>query len=257
MVDTVLLDLDGTLLHFSQKDFVAVYFSEIGKVFAKMGYDVGLSIEAVWVGTKAMILNDGSTLNAHRFWEGFAEHMGVAGERVALIEEGCDSFYANEFNAVRSVLTPCDIPRRLVSGLASKGYGVVLATNPLFPLCAVQSRLGWAGLDAGDFMLVTHYANSTFCKPNPGYYREIFTKIGREPQQCLMAGNNPAEDMPAGLLGAETFLVTDCLENEAGIDIAPYRSGSLAELELYLMSLPDLRTNIAIEKRANLADSVP
>jgi hypothetical protein len=52
-----------------------------------------------------------------------------------------------------------------------------------------------------------------------------------------MAGNNPAEDMCAGELGAGTFLVTDCLENEAGLDLALYRHGTLTDLEDYLLSL--------------------
>ena len=125
--------------------------------------------------------------------------------------------------------------------MASKGYGVVLATNPLFPLCAIETRLEWAGLGADDFRLVTHYYNSTFCKPNPGYYSEILTKINKSPGQCLMAGNSPSEDMISGTLGMETFLVTDCLENETGMDIKPFRKGTLAELETYLTSLPDVR----------------
>ena len=57
-----------------------------------------------------------------------------------------------------------------------------------------------------------------------------------------MAGNSPAEDMVAGALGAETFLVTDCMENEAGVDVSSYRCGTLAELESYLTSLPDILT---------------
>ena len=55
-----------------------------------------------------------------------------------------------------------------------------------------------------------------------------------------MVGNSPIEDMCARELGTEVFLVTDCLENEASVDIAQYQNGTLAELETYLMSFPDL-----------------
>ena len=240
MIDTIMIDLDGTLLHFSQKDFISVYFSELSRMFEKLGMEAESSIAAVWAGTKAMILNDGSMLNTQRFWQKFAKDLGIAGERLAEIEAAFDSFYTNEFNVVKSVLIPSDIPKRLVHTMASKGYGIVLATNPLFPLCAVESRLGWTGLGVKDFRLITHYANSSFCKPNPGYFSEIFTKIRKAPQQCLMAGNNPAEDLAAGALGAETFLVTDCLENEAGMDVSLYRNGTLSDLESYLTSLPDI-----------------
>ena len=240
MINTILFDLDGTLLNFSQKDFLGIYFSELAKVFARLGMDAETSIAAVWVGTKAMILNDGGMLNMQRFWQGFGQHLGISGDQLAEVEAACDSFYTNEFNVVKAILKPSEIPKRLVHAMAAKGYDVVLATNPLFPQCAVETRLGWTDLAIDDFLLVTHYANSSFCKPNPDYFREVFTKIGKSPEQCIMAGNNPAEDMVAGKLGAETYLVTDCLENEAGTDVEAFRKGSLSELEEYLMSLPNI-----------------
>ena len=55
-----------------------------------------------------------------------------------------------------------------------------------------------------------------------------------------MAGNNPVEDMCAGALGAEIYLVTDFLENETCSDITAFRQGSLEDLEEYLMALPDM-----------------
>ena len=237
MIDTLLFDLDGTLLQFSQNAFIGAYFAELKKALTKIGLDADLAVQAVWAGTKAMIQNDGSQLNTQRFWQGFAEFMGLAEERLREVEAACDSFYTNEFNIVKSIVAPTDIPKRLVRAMAAKGFVIVLATNPLFPLCAVESRLNWAGLLPQDFRHITHYANSTFCKPNPEYYREVFAAIGKAPQQCMMIGNNPVEDMCAGALGAETFLVTDCLENEAGVDISEFRQGTLAELEAYLNTM--------------------
>lgn len=238
MIDIIMFDLDGTLLRFSQDAFISVYFSELGKMFSSLDMDAELSVKAVWAGTKAMMLNDGSKLNSQRFWETFTGHMRLEREKLRLVEAACDSFYVNEFNAAKSVIDPTDVSKRLVRALAAKGYTVVLATNPLFPACAVATRLKWVGLEMHDFQLVTHYENSTYCKPNPGYFREIYAKINREPHQCLMAGNNPAEDMSAGAFGSETFLVTDCLENTENVDITTFRRGTLAELETYLMSMP-------------------
>jgi len=233
-----MFDLDGTLLQFSQAEFIDAYFAELGKVFVRLGMDPAASSKAVWAGTKAMILNDGNMLNAGRFWTVFAEQMRLDARRRLEVETACDSFYANEFDAVKSVMTPNDISKRLVRAMSGKGYHVVLATNPLFPACAVETRLRWIGLEPGDFRLITHYSNSRFCKPNPRYYQEVFEKIGKAPEQCMMAGNSPVEDMSAGELGAQTFLVTDCLENEAGADITAIKRGTLAELEDYLMAMP-------------------
>ena len=240
MIDTIMFDLDGTLLKYSQDAFIRVYFNELRHVFSGLGMDVELSMRATMAGTNAMISNDGKAINAQRFWRVFAEILALDSSAVRSVEKDCDNFYKNRFDTVKSVMEPNDISLRLVHRLASRGYAVVLATNPLFPACAVETRLGWVGLQPQDFLLVTHYNNSRFCKPNPEYYREILLKIGKKPEQCIMAGNNADEDMVAGVLGIETFLVTDYLENESGADISAFRNGSLAELETYLMSLPDL-----------------
>jgi FMN phosphatase YigB (HAD superfamily) len=238
MIDTILFDLDGTLLHFSQDAFIKAYFGELGKVFAKLGMNPEDSVKAVWAGTKAMFINDGSKTNHERFWEVFAECTGLHGEQLKAVEAACDKFYVNEFDTIKAIATPSDVPKRLIKAMAAKGYNLVLVTNPLFPECAVTTRLAWVGLEARDFSHITHYGNSTYCKPNPGFYREVLAFIGKPPGQCLMVGNNPVEDMSAETLGIETFLVTDCLENETGADVSNFRSGTLEELEKFLLLMP-------------------
>jgi len=242
MIDTILFDLDGTLLQFTQEAFIKAYFAKLGKVFVKLGMDAEASVKAVWAGTKAMFQNDGSMTNHERFWTVFAEALGLTGdtEKLKAIETSCDAFYVNEFDSIKEIMTPGDIPKRLVQALKAKGYNLALVTNPLFPECAVTTRLSWVGLKPGDFSLVTHYANCSFCKPHQGYYREVFAKIGKKPEQCLMVGNSPVEDMSAEVLGVETFLVTDCLENESGTDISTFRNGTLDELEEFLLLMPAL-----------------
>jgi len=240
MIDTIMFDLDGTLARFHQEEFINVYFKELSKVFIKLGLDADVCIKAVWAGTKAMVLNDGTVLNSKRFWDAFSAFMDLHDEQLKSVEDACNRFYANEFNAARSVVKQSDVPKRLVRAIAARGYNTVLATNPLFPLCAVDSRLEWIDLDRSCFMLITHYENSTFCKPNPAYYREVLSRIGKSPEQCLMVGNNPAEDMCVSKLGMEVFLVTDFMENESGLDFTVFRHGTIDELEEFLMSLPEL-----------------
>jgi FMN phosphatase YigB (HAD superfamily) len=238
-IDTILFDLDGTLLNFSQKEFIETYFSKLGKVFARLSMNPEQSIKAVWAGTKAMFMNDGSMTNHERFWTTFAESTGLTDDedRLKEIENACDNFYSNEFDEISSIVTPSNIPKRLVQVLKEKGYSLILATNPLFPACAVATRLSWVGLELRDFDYFTHYSNCTYCKPNPEFYREILTKTGKKEEHCLMAGNSPVEDMSAAAVGMEIFLVTDCLENETNTDISAFRQGTLEELEEYLISL--------------------
>jgi FMN phosphatase YigB (HAD superfamily) len=240
MINTLLFDLDGTLLQFSQKAFINAYFSELGKVFAKMNMDAELAIKAVWAGTKAMFVNDGTVTNSARFWAVFAEFLGVSEEERAAIEAACDKFYVNEFDSIKSIVTPNEIPKKLVREMAAKGYSLALVTNPLFPACGVETRLSWLGLEPRDFIHVCHYNNCSFSKPHLGFYREVLAEIGKTPEQCLMIGNNPIEDMCVGELGIEAFLVTDCLENDTDADITAFKRGSLEELEEFLTAMPKI-----------------
>ena len=240
MIDTILFDLDGTLIRYTQKAFLACYVDAISKVFSQKGMDVDRVIEALWIARDAMIRNDGSELNSQRFWEVFGGRLELSADEIVRFDATCEEFYRDGFNVVKSVMEPTDISQRLVRAVREKGYTLVLATSPIFPVSAVATRLKWIGLDTPDFDLVTHYENSSYSKPDLGYYREIFDKLGKTPEQCLMVGNSLTEDMCAGELGAETFLVTDYLEDGAGVDLAGLRHGTLVEAEAWLLALPEL-----------------
>ena len=49
-------------------------------------------------------------------------------------------------------------------------------------------------------------------------------------EECLMVGNDVAEDMVAADLGMSTFLLTDCLINKPNADITQFAHGSFADL---------------------------
>ena len=115
----------------------------------------------------------------------------------------------------------------------------MLATNPLFPVVATESRIRWAGLKKEDFELVTTYENSRHCKPNPDYYKDIMEEIKVRPQECLMVGNDVKEDMIAESLGMKVFLLTDCLINKEEKDISVYPNGDFNELLAYVDTLTE------------------
>ena len=118
--------------------------------------------------------------------------------------------------------------------LKAHGLRVALATNPIFPRIATEQRIRWAGLAPEDFALYTTYENSTFCKPNPDYYREVARTLGVSPVECLMVGNDALEDMAARETGMDVFLLTDCLINTKGRDLSAYPKGNFAALNAYL-----------------------
>ena len=144
-----------------------------------------------------------------------------------------DKFYGEEFHGARSACGENPCAAQAVRGLKAQGYDVVLATNPIFPLVGVRTRLSWVGLAPEDFSLVTTYENSTFCKPDPAYYREILEKLGKGPEECLMVGNDGVEDTAAAKVGLSLYLATDCLENGDKVDLSQFPHGSFRDFLTY------------------------
>ncbi len=237
MLDTILFDLDGTLVPFLQDDFIHVYFRLLVRRLAPMGYDADSLIRALWKGVDGMIQNDGSVTNRQKFWQVFTGELGI---QALTLESILDSFYGREFDAVRSVLREDADRSGLLRSLREKGYRLVLATNPIFPAVAVETRLRWVDLTASDFDYVTTYENSRRSKPNPGYYQDILQHMGKQGNACLMVGNNPVDDMAARETGMTVFLVTDCIENPGGLPLEDCPHGSFRDLEAFLNGLPEL-----------------
>lgn len=234
MIKTVMFDLDGTLLPFEQEEFIKLYFGGLCKKLAPHGYDPDSVVKYVWKGTKAMTENDGSRFNEEAFWELFRKAFPDKPDA----REFCDDFYTKEFDGVKACLKYVPDHGAMLGRLRSAGFETVLATNPLFPQCAVATRLAWAGLREEDFVYITNYSNSRFCKPNPKYFTELLGKLGREPSECVMVGNSVPEDiLPTKALGIEGFLASEFSENPTGEDITGLRSGTLAEAEEWILSL--------------------
>ena len=181
-----------------------------------------------------MVANSGRKTNEAVFWETFVAMFGQdALKDVPLYDE----FYKTEFQECRHSCGFQPAAAETVRALRSTGYRTVLATNPLFPPTATQSRIRWAGLIPEDFEFITTYDNSSFCKPNPDYYREILGKLNLNAGECLMVGNDVGEDMIARTLGMQVFLLTDCLINKENRDISQYPYGSFPELMDYIRGL--------------------
>lgn len=225
--------MDGTLIPFQQDDFIKVYFGELCKKLAPLGYEPKHTVDSIWAGTKAMIKNDGSRLNSDLFWEVFRS----MNEGLPDAKELCDEFYTNEFNRAKCIVKYQVDRKPLITKLREKGLKIVLATNPLFPSDGMNTRLSWVGLSPDDFDLVTHYDNCTYCKPFPGYFTEIAEKLGVKPEECVMIGNSVQDDMAAVKAGLKVFLVPEFLENPQDTDHSALPQGTLDEAVEYVLSL--------------------
>ena len=231
---TVLFDLDGTLLPMDQDVFIAEYFSRLVANMVPLGYEEQVLRSAIWQGTAAMIQNDGSCTNERAFWHVLE---ALFGERVRQDAPLLEEFYRCEFQQVKAVCGYHPAAAEIVRDLKTRGFRVALATSPLFPAVATESRMCWAGLEPSDFEFYTTYENSRYCKPNLAYYEDILATLGVSGKACIMVGNDVEEDMIAERLGMKTFLLTDCLINKRGEDISKWAHGSFGELREFLTKL--------------------
>ena len=225
--DTILFDLDGTLLEMRTEPFVQQYLVELGKYIGDR-YDVKTLLGIIWDATKAMIMNlDPAKTNEQVFMDYFLEKSGLNKEEIWPIFEG---FYRDVFPTLSHLTFPSPFGKKLVEAAKAQGYRVAVATNPVFPRDAIHSRLAWLELKPEDFDLVTVYEESHFTKPNPAYFQEVCDRLGVSPSACIMVGNHMQEDMVASKLGMKIFLVTNYMENR-GEPVYPVdQQGTIEEL---------------------------
>ncbi len=235
-ITTVLFDLDGTLLPMDQDEFVNGYFKMLARKMLPYGYEADKLIAAIWKGTAAMVRNDGSRSNEDAFWDTAYQ---IYGEKIIKDKPLFEEFYMNEFQGAKIFCSPDPKAAELIGFIKSAGLRVALATNPVFPHTATESRIKWAGLDPSDFELYTAYENTCYAKPNEKYYSDIAKKLSCSTDLCLMVGNDVNEDMAALGVGMKVFLLTNCLINKDKKDISLYPHGDFNKLKDYIKQLLD------------------
>jgi FMN phosphatase YigB (HAD superfamily) len=155
-----------------------------------------------------MIRNEDRALsNRDVFWQVFAERTGLDASEM---ESFFNRFYDEVFPSLQTVTEPRPSASRIVRRALAEGWRVAVATNPLFPLRAIEQRLSWAGLpvEDHDFALVTSYDNMHATKPHPAYYEEILEQIGSTAESTLMVGDDWKNDVqPAAALGMHVYWI--------------------------------------------------
>lgn len=134
----ILLDLDGTLLPMDNDEFTKWYFKLLAKKLAPYGYEPQKLIDGIWAGTAAMVKNNGSQTNEEAFWKRFAEDFG---EKVYADKPLFDEFYSADFQGAKFLCGYDPQAAETVRKIKEAGLCVVLATNPIFPQYATESRI--------------------------------------------------------------------------------------------------------------------
>ena len=231
----VFFDLDGTLLPVDPDTMFGPYFellksSEVMQLIAK---DADAAFRIFMDAAGYMMENRGKDTNEAVF---FAYIEQKTGRGKTFLSEPVNEFYATVFEFLHGFIQKNGIQRKIINTVQDKGYKMVLATMPVFPLSAAESRLSCVGLCLDDFHYISHYGNSTYLKPHPEYYCEILRKMDLDGKDCIMVGNNIKEDMSAQNLGFDVFLVTGCELGE--FQGNEFESGDLTALLKWANELP-------------------
>lgn len=235
-MNTILFDLDGTLLPMDVEEFTHRYFGLILQTMNEKGFDGKMILDAILSSTKAMILNDGKKTNEEVFWENFTSLTNLSRD---LMEPHFNDFYEHVFDQIDSHVQSENM-KQAVNILKEKNYRLILSTNPLFPRIATLKRIQWAGLDPHDFDYITTYENSSACKPNLAYYEEIIDKLDLDIKECMMVGNDVQEDGILEKIGIPVYLVNDYLLNRNNQKITTFDMTDSDAFLKYVQNLPSL-----------------
>jgi FMN phosphatase YigB (HAD superfamily) len=244
-VTTLLFDLDGTLLDIDMPAFLKAYFSLAGRRFAS---PPGLPrvTPALAAAMRKMTLYRAGKRTLDRV---FLEAFSPAIKRAPIEVRGAFSaFHHAEFEQLRRLTAPRPAARPLLELALALGYELAIVTNPVFLLDAIRARIRWAGLEGIPFTLVTCAEIMRCAKPHQRYFAQILRLLHRRAEECLMIGDDPGMDLPAGLLGVGTWLVIPEPEECLAVAGADFR-GTLEELAGWLAArgpAPGGRTNRGI-----------
>ncbi|MCY3976516.1 MAG: HAD-IA family hydrolase [Chloroflexi bacterium] len=207
MIKAVLLDLDNTLLHNPDREWVAAFRQQWDRHF-----DTCYGIENASSALRNAIdgLNSEApayNTNAATILDALAVEMSLERERISA---SIASFYQESYRSLQSVTSPVILAAELVETLLAQNLLVAIATNPLFPESATRERIAWAGLGEflTEFAFITNSENMHFAKPSPAYFAETVARVGVEPDETLVIGDSKRNDIdPARAIGIHTWQV--------------------------------------------------
>lgn len=175
MFKALLLDLDDTLLSCSMETFIPVYFQALTRFVAHL-IPADRLMTSLMQGINAIEKSDGiGPTNEEKFLSIFYSGLGHNPDELKAVFE---QFYAEEFPKLQHLTKERPEARLLVEWAFENGLDIVIATNPIFPLVAIEQRLAWAKVPVTefDYALVTALENMHAIKPHPAYYREILER---------------------------------------------------------------------------------
>lgn len=230
---TILFDLDGTLLPMDVDKFMYLYGKTLSEAFLHLEPS-GKIFEHVMSSVKHTVMNTKKEKNFDKFFTHFQD---LVEQDVSIYIEAFNAFYENGFEQVKASTDTSSEMIEAIKVLKNKGYQLMIATNPIFPMVANKERIKWAGLDINDFDYVSSFEENHHCKPHLEFYKEVLSFNDLDPENVLMVGNDAQEDLAIRHLGVKTYLIDNHLIHRDGHEIVTDYRGTYHDFLEFAKSL--------------------
>lgn len=243
----LLLDLDDTCLVNSMDTFIPAFLEAFGDHLSEL-LNPEILIPTLVSATQIMVQNDRPDRTLKEvFDEAFFPALDADEDEIQVY---IDSFYEEKYPHLKSLTQALPQAVEMVEEAFKRGYSVVIATNPLFPLSGINQRLEWAGLSPEEFQfsLIPSYESYHFAKPNPAFFAETLSRLGWPQEPVLMVGDDYDFDIAsAQKMGLSTFRIDENKQGQQQTSDSPNGSGSISDLLPWLdsMASEDLYPNYA------------
>jgi len=234
MLKAILFDLDDTLLKNSMATFAPALSHSFTCYMAHL-IPTEHMIPALESATAAMDANEGAgPTNEEVFAAVYYPAVGYEPEDLAGPEE---RFWSEEFPKLRELTRRLPEARFVIEWAFEHGLQVAIATGMQSPRTAVEQRLEWAGVPVTefDYALLTNWSNMHASKPHPAYYHEVLAYLGRQPDECLMVGDDWEHDIiPATSIGIPSYWIVEPDDQPPEQRILCVGQGTLSDLLVWL-----------------------
>ena len=236
---TLLLDLDDTLLINNIEGFLPAYLKALSTHLVKY-VEPKAMVPCLLAATQAMVYNRHPDRTLKQVFDAhFYPELGLDLEEM---QQPLADFYSEVFPTLKPLTQPRPEAMDLVNEAVRRGYQLAIATNPLFPLTAIEQRLSWAGISLHEvpLRLISSYETFHFSKQHVAYYAELLARLGWPDGPVIMVGDDLDRDIaPARKLGIQAWwLPKDGVTKPNGL-WGPSNSGGLEGLFRWIDSQPE------------------
>lgn len=227
---TLLLDLDDTLLDNDISVFLPQYLHTFSEEVSGI-VEPGEFVKVLMNATGKMIQNQKPDCTLREVFNStFFPALGLDADNFQGVS---DQFYLEVFPNLKELTSKRVAAKSLVETAIMRGYTIAIATNPLYPMSAIQERLSWADLstDKYHYDLIASYETFHFTKPDPAFFAEVMARLGWPDGKAVVIGDDMERDInPAGKLGIPAFWITQDGRNPPEGSGLPSASGELSDV---------------------------